>query len=210
MKINAIDTRQLTNKRLAARVVHFESPSLFWMRLKDTEEEFIELEEELNIQMEGRINKPYKPHALKVGKVVAIKSNERWQRGLIKRINKVTRMALILLNDIGLQICQPLDEIYFLENKFMKLPWQAIACGLPWIRPLIPTWRWPEDSNKICRLHTEDSEGWIRIIRPLWEGAALIHYDRYCDMRKVHHSMRTFLFRLGLAQQSHELISIPS
>lgn len=170
-----IDIEKLTRRRLEVKVLRVESPLLFWVRLKTGEKNLRELLGELQFHMSRRARfLSCWPDQIQEEEAIAIKEGGRWQRGLITRVNREKGRALVSLADWGQVTWRPFRDLYFLEERFMRLPWQAIACGLAHIAPPTPSKLWSSKTQALCRILAEGEEGWIQIKYPLWLGAALV------------------------------------
>lgn len=78
------------------------------------------------------------------------------------------------LGDFDREIWHPICEIYYLEDRFRELPWQAIACGLAYTGSIGHITTWPEKTRELCQLLAENHKGWINIVQPFRKEAALV------------------------------------
>ena len=170
-----VNTDKLSRRRHEVNILRVESPLLFWVQLRTGEDSLKGLLEELEIHMarKGKYLSLW-PKQIKEEEIIAVKEKEKWQRGLIVRVDQTRGMALIALADLGRTTWKLFKDLYFLEERFKKLSWQAIACGLAHIAPPAPTDTWAAKTRTLCRLLAEGEKGWIRIKYPLWPGAALV------------------------------------
>lgn len=205
MEIKAIDTRLLPHKRLPVKIIHVESPLLFWVQLQHNENNLNKLERELNLRMAERVALPFKWREIKLREAIVVKEEGYWRRGLITKINKPRDRIRISLGDIGLKIYRSIHEIYKLEDKFKELPWQAIACGLAHTGPRIPLPTWPYETRKLCKFLIKGNDGWIDIILPLWEGAALVRLGVKTTNFNAFYNFQEALIRIGHARRSKRM-----
>ncbi|KAL6265761.1 hypothetical protein P5V15_002572 [Pogonomyrmex californicus] len=173
--MKAIDTSRLTRGRLECKILRMEFPLLFWVRLKNGESALQDLSKELNFRM----NRKSKEliccfNDIEEDKPVAIKDGDVWQRGLITGVNPAQRTARIDLRDIGRQVWRSFHQIFRLERRFQELCWQALTCGLAYTGLAKPTRFWSRKIRALCRILTEGRSGYINIVRPLENGAAMV------------------------------------
>jgi hypothetical protein len=200
-----INTELLSRRGHEARILRVKSPLLFWVRLKTGEATLNELLTDLMIYMCRRGQQfSLWPHEITEEALVAVRDRDEWQRGEIIRTNQARRRALIALGDWGRTVWKPYRELYHLEERFRKLPWQAIACGLAHTGPSIPSYRWPQKTRALCRILAEEEDGRVRFQYPLWPGAALVDItilgSRNEEMVHKTIHLRTALVELGHAR----------
>ena len=70
----------------------------------------------------------HRPDHIVVGKLVAIRENREWQRGIITDVNGDGTVA-ISLRDWGRNVERRLFEVYILEDRFCQLEWQGMWIG---------------------------------------------------------------------------------
>jgi len=164
--VGTIDTHRLSRAPLEVRVLEVESPTLFWVKLKNGEGEINELLEYLSIRMK-RIGKnlTLPPDQVEIGTHVAVKEGRRWQRGVVTEVTSHTDVT-IHLRDWGRKIHRPKIDCCRLESRFKEQPWQAIPCGLHGIRPTSLA-GWTERDIRLTRAIIEKEWGSIRIKRGL-------------------------------------------
>ena len=202
METQYINTDQLTRSRLEVKIVRAKSPLLFWVQLKNSERDLQELEEELNLRMYRRATYLHIwPEQMKEGMDVAVQSNKSWRRGFINKMNKNTWMVQVSLGDWGRVIWRKMSEVYLLEDRFRELPWQTIVCGLAYTGPALDSTIWPTETRELCRLLLEEHKGWINIVHPLRDGAALVKLCMQTQTTEnTSYNFRDALIRLGHAR----------
>lgn len=116
MEIQFINTRLLTRGPLAVKIVKVDSPTQFWVQLKNSQEDFKDLLDDLNRRMTRRGSRLHhqSDHVLP-GEIVAIREGRGWQRGIVLEL-EANRMARVGLRDWGRIIRRPASEIYQLEE----------------------------------------------------------------------------------------------
>jgi len=131
MEPAAIDTESLTRSRLEVFILRVVSPLLFWVRLKNGDQNLQEMEEELALRMSRRSKFLICfPEDIKLEMDVVVKEGNGWRRGWIEKISQASGMVRVRLGDHGWSTWRPMHETYHLEDRFRDLPWQAFACGL--------------------------------------------------------------------------------
>ena len=147
MGIEAIDTDALTRSPLAIKVVKVHSPTLMWVHLKNSQEPFQKIMEQLNHRLSNRRFCLLNP---KVNDPVAIETRKGWQRGIVTKLNE-DGTAQITLRDWGVSIQRTVTELYRLEGKFKQHYWEAVPCSLAYIQPAITVANWSHRAIKITR-----------------------------------------------------------
>lgn len=202
MEIQYLDTDFLTRGRLEVTVVRAESPLLFWVQLKNSNRDLLEMEEELQLRMNKKAKHLYiLPENMKEEMDVAVKDKGIWRRGFIKGIDKPTWMVQIVLGDWGRTTWHHANNVYYLEDRFKELPWQAMICGLAYTKAPANKTIWPKRTRQLCQLLLEKQQGWINIILPLRPGAALVklHMETNSEPRGAY-NVRDALIRIGHAE----------
>lgn len=201
MEIKAISTSHLTRSRLEVTIIRVLSPLLFWVQLKNSEKDLEELQEDLDFHMSRKAKYlHYWPQDIKEDEDVVIKENNRWRRGWIEKFNKATNMVKICLGDFGRTTWRPVHDIYYLDDRFRKLPWQAIACGLAHTGSVGHLNIWPDKTKDLCRILAENRKGWINIVYPLRRGAALVKLTVQSENFEGTYNLREMLLQLGHVQ----------
>lgn len=77
---------------------------------------------------------------LKQGIEITVKSNKGWRRGVVTRLNENGTVQVDLGNWNYLIRCKQ-NDIYYLEDQFKRMSWQAIPCGLAYAGPTHHTWQ---------------------------------------------------------------------
>jgi len=175
-----------------------DSPTRFWVQLKNSHEDFKEMLDDLGRRMLrwGRQLRQ-RPDHVKEGEVVAIKEGRGWQRGLVIRHNR-DGMALISLRDWG-RIERSTCEIYLLEDRFRQLPWQGIPCGLTYTG-LISGNTWSRKVRELTKLLLDRQEGWITILGTLKDEAILVKVKVQSEQKNNDINLKETLILLGYAQ----------
>lgn len=160
MEIQHINTDLLTRGRLETMIIRMESPLLFWVQLKNGEENLKELEEELNFRMSRKADYLYIwPDQMRIDIDIAVRDRQSWRRGFVKRFNRTTSMVLVSLEDWGRLLWRRMNDVYLLEERFQQLPWQGIICSLVYTGPVTDTSTWPKETNDLCQLLLEGQRG---------------------------------------------------
>ncbi|KAL0098790.1 hypothetical protein PUN28_020737 [Cardiocondyla obscurior] len=174
--VSYIDTHQLTRSPLEVQVLEVESPTLFWVKLKNGEGELNELLRYLTLRM-TRIGKnlTLAPDCVEVGTLVAVKEKGRWQRGIVTEVTSHTDVT-IHLRDWGRKIHRRKFDCCRLEERFMEQPWQAVPCGIHGVKPTDPS-GWTERDIALVRLLIEKQWGRISIRRACWGEFAEVDFS---------------------------------
>ncbi|KAL6253930.1 hypothetical protein P5V15_015772 [Pogonomyrmex californicus] len=173
MEIESHDTNFLTCGCLEVKILRVESPLLFWVQLKNGEAALEKFHQELHQRMIIKQDQLRYLSDVKQDDIVAVKEGNAWRRDLVTAVLLNIQTARIALRDWGRVYTRYYSDIYFLENVFRELPWQALTCGLAHLTPLIPCDLWSQDTRTLCRILAEERKGWIQIIHPLADGAVL-------------------------------------
>jgi len=173
-----IDTEELNYEWHDVEIIRVSSPLLFWVRLRNGEENLRDLLTDLATSMDqkGR-HLSLTPRQITEELLVATRYKNEWQRGEVVEVDLACGRALVTLGDLGLTRWIPSEDLYILEEQYQQLPWQAIACGLAHIAPPAPTNKWPQKTRALCRLLAEKEKGEMLFTYPLRPGAALVELD---------------------------------
>jgi len=203
MEPSPIDTGKLTRSRLEVIILRILSPLLFWVRLKNSDKDLQEMEEELTLRMTKR-NKFLIcwPEDIKVGMNVAIRGDDCWRRGWIEKINRGPNMVRVYQGDHGRSTWRPMHEIYRLEDRFLELSWQAIACGLAYAESPTNAIIWPEKTKDLCRILAEGHIDWINIVQSIRSGAAFVKLTVQGENYEGSYNLRDMLIKLGHVELS--------
>ncbi|KAL0128574.1 hypothetical protein PUN28_003729 [Cardiocondyla obscurior] len=203
--IPTINTYHLTRSFLEAMVLEVESPTLFWVKLKNGQDELNELLDYLTMRMKRIGTKlTMAPDRIHVGTLVAVKEGRRWQRGIITEVTSHTDVT-IHLKDWGRKIHRRKFDCCHLENRFREQPWQAIPCGAHGIRPVSPT-GWTERDIILTKALIEKEWGEIKIRRASGGEFAEVDFSthRPDDFRR--HDLAHALEQAGAALRSSNVI----
>lgn len=201
-----IDTESLTRSRLEVFILRVVSPLLFWVRLKNSDRDLQELEEELALRMSRRSRFLICfPDDLKLEMDVVVKDRNTWRRGWVEKISRPSNMVRVRLGDYGWSIWRPAHEIYHLEDRFRSLSWQAFACGLAYTGSPTNATMWPEKTKDLCRILAEGHSGWINIILPLGKGVALVKLTVQNENHEGTYNFRDILLKLGHVELSTQI-----
>jgi len=84
-----MNTRLLTRSPLAVRIIKVDSPTRFWVQLKNSHEDFKEMLDDLGRRMTRRGRQlRHRPDHVKEGELVAVKEGRGCQRGFVTRHNR--------------------------------------------------------------------------------------------------------------------------
>lgn len=133
---------------------------------------------------------------------VAVKEGNGWRRGWVEKISRPSSMVRVRLGDHGWSIWRPMNEIYRLEDRFRELSWQAFACELAYTGSPTNATMWPEKTRELCRLLAEGRTGWINIVLPLGQGAALVKLVIQGEHHGGNYNFRDILIKLGHVELS--------
>ena len=174
MEINHIDTGLLTRSPLKVRIIKADSPTLIWVQLQNSAEDFDEMLDELQRRMTRRSRVLHqRPEDLQPDEIVAVHDRRKWQRGVILN-TQGDGTATILLKDWARIIERPYCEIYQLEDRFRELEWRAIPCALAHTGPCPVKRVWSRRTRELLRFLIEQREGWIVIIDDVEREASLV------------------------------------
>jgi hypothetical protein len=136
MEITCINPRILPDSPLDCEIVRVFSPTLFWVQLLVRRTTFQELLNHLQSKMSSRTSRRLRHRIdhVALGELVATQEGSRWQRGIIFAIHRDGCVS-VALRDWGRVIRKPLWEVYYLEECFRDLEWQAIPCALAYTGP---------------------------------------------------------------------------
>ncbi|KYM97834.1 hypothetical protein ALC62_11473 [Cyphomyrmex costatus] len=189
MDVRSINTVDLSRGSLHVRIIKVESPTLLKVHLYHAREYLEELLDDLTHRM-----------TRKSQNLIC-----NWQRGVI--INLADRTtATIALRDWGRVIRRPISEIYILEDKFRELNWQSIPCGLAHLCPVGSKSRWSRKSRALTKLLLGQREGWMRILEPIQNHAAVITLELKRESEDEMSSLKEMLIATGCAQHTDEKI----
>lgn len=208
MEVPYINTDYLTRGRLDVTIVRVESPLLFWVQLKNSRTDLLEMEEELQLRMQRRASSlSIFPEHIKEDMDVVVKDNNIWRRGFVKSIDENAGIVHVTLGDWGRIVRRRMADVYRLEDHFKELSWQALICGLAHTTSPNNGTTWPRKTRELCRLLLEGQEGWINIVHPLRTGAALVKLHMKNNNKFFSHAynFRDALVRLGHADITPKL-----
>ncbi|XP_028047214.1 tudor and KH domain-containing protein-like [Monomorium pharaonis] len=203
-QIRPLDTTFLTRGSLRVRILKVDSPTLFWVQIDHARKDLEELIDDLTGRMtrRGASLRLWLHHAF-VGTVVAVKEGKKWQRGIITKIEEGSQ-ATVALRDWGRTIRRNLFDLYTLEERFCEKPWQAIPCGLGHVRPAGDRIRWSRRACELARLILEKRDGWMRIIQPIRDDAAIISLELKRETEDETRDVRQLFIQLGCAQAAKD------
>ncbi|KYN08460.1 Tudor domain-containing protein 5 [Cyphomyrmex costatus] len=206
MDVRSINTVDLSHGSLHVRIIKVESPTLLWVQLYHARENLEELLDDLTHRMTRKSkNLICNPDYVLPDECVAVREGKTWQRGVI--INLADRTtATIALRDWGRVIRRPISEIYILEDKFRELNWQSIPCGLAHLCPVGSRSRWSRKSRALTKLLLGQREGWMRILEPIQNHAAVITLELKRESEDEMSSLKEMLIATGCAQHTDEKI----
>jgi len=204
MEIESMNTRLLTRSPLAVKIIKVESPTRFWVQLKNSHEDFKEMLDDLARRL-GRRGRQLRqrPDHVREGELVAVKEDRGWQRGLVTRHNR-DGTALIALRDWGRTIERSICEVYLLEDRFRELPWQGIPCGLAYTGPISGN-TWSRKVRELTKLLLERQEGWITILGTLKDEAALVKVKVETEQKNNDINLKEILILLGYARDYEQI-----
>jgi len=207
MEIKCFNTRHLTRGPLKVRIVKVDSPTFLWVQLENSREDFEELLEDLTRRMtrRGRLLRQRPDHVLP-DEIVAVREGKGWQRGIVTQLSRGD-MVTIALRDWGRAIQRPYHDIYILEDRFRELEWQAIPCGLAHVQPIGARTRWPRKARELTRLFLTKREGWIRILGPIRDEAAIIALELKRESMNEMGSITDLLVGMGCAEYTDNKIA---
>ncbi|KYN40079.1 hypothetical protein ALC56_05486 [Trachymyrmex septentrionalis] len=131
MEIATLNTKYLTCSSLKVKVIRIDSPTLFWVQLDNSKEDFKDLMEDLVRRMTRRSRfLHHRVYDVYLDDMVVIQEH----RGIILQIRGDGTVS-IDLRDWGRLVERRYSEIYILEDRFRELEWQAIPCTIAHTEP---------------------------------------------------------------------------
>lgn len=162
--VEHVDTRHLTRQPLNIRVLRVESPTLFWVKITNSEETDNFNKELLNWWMPRRLrylqlwpqNRYYRAP-------VAIEIEGNWERGeLLQEVD--VDQYVVGLRDAGVEVYANQEELYRLPKLFHTRRWRAIPCSLVDIVPTkFVTMEWAPSEVMLMKNLCEGKEGHMKI-----------------------------------------------
>ncbi|EZA50980.1 hypothetical protein X777_10411 [Ooceraea biroi] len=200
MEIKGIQSSLLTRRPLAVTVIRVDSPGLIWIHIKNSEKDYQEMREDLQVMMQrrGRYLGCY-PDQVQVNQVIAIRDGSQWHRGYITAIEG--DLARITLGDWGRKILRPLHECHRLPVRLHELAWQAIPCSLFRIGPMQPSEIWRFETRQMTKMLAEHKNGWIRI-RKAEDDAAIVDLTIDNHPEDGRYDFKDILSKMGFVQQA--------
>lgn len=212
LEIPTYDTRILARCRLSVKIVKVDSPTLFWVQLQNSQEDFKEMLETLKLRMMRRGQNLHLRHdVLSLDEIVAVQEGRSWQRGVVTQI-RGDATAVITLRDWGRTIERPCFETFILANQFRELEWQAIPCALAYTGPDPARNMWPRRTKELTRFLIDRRDGWISITGNLRGEAALVRLEIKNECGTEVKSLKNILIDLGHAKHSEKILesALPS
>src|SRR5262249_8227573 len=122
------DSATLTKNKVECEILHVESPSLFWIRLRNNKHGIIS--ENLNDYL--RVMTPTSLHSPCQGDYCVAKLENNYERGEIIEIERLSSDVLvkIFLLDVGIIKWYPFNKLAPLPIEFTKFKRQSIPCVL--------------------------------------------------------------------------------
>jgi len=206
MEIGHINTGFLTRSPLKVKIIKVDSPTLIWVHLQNSAEDFEELLEELQRRMTRRSRLlHHRPDDIKPDEIVAVHDRHRWQRGVVLDTHE-DGTATILLKDWARVIERLFSDIYQLEDRFRDLEWRAIPCALAHIGPCPVRRVWPRRARELLKFLIEQREGWITIVGDIEEQAALVKLETKNDCGSEVLDVKDILMKLGHARDTANIL----
>jgi len=129
---------ETTDSPLAVKIIKIDSLTQFWVQLKNSQEDFKEMLDNLirrMIRQDRQLR--HRPDHVKEGELMAVKEGRGWQRGFVTRHNRNgTALIALRVGQWGRVIERSICEIYLLEDRFREISWQGIPCGLAYTGPI--------------------------------------------------------------------------
>lgn len=206
LEIPTYNTRFLARGRLPVKIVRVESPTLFWVQLQNSQEDFKEMLDDLKRRMMRRSKNLHLRHdILHLDEIVAVQEGRSWQRGMITQI-RGDATVVIALKDWGRTIERPCFETYILGDQFRELEWQAIPCALAYTGPDPSRNMWPRRTKELTRFLVDRRDGWISITGNLRGEAALVRLEIKNECGTEIKSLKNILIDLGHAKHSEKIL----
>lgn len=208
MEIKHINPRLLIKNSLAVKIIKVDSPTRFWVHLMDQRKAFKEMQKELNKRMnrKAQLLQPGIDYIMN-NEPIAIREGQGWRRGLIIDGIEENGMTTVALRDWGRVARRQTTEIYTLENRFRKLGWQGIPCGLAHLRSTFGK-LWSLRAKETIRILIEKQEGWINILGTLEDEAALVKLQ-VKNEAKNEIKIKEIMILLGYGEHCDDIKSIP-
>jgi hypothetical protein len=204
--IGHVNTGTLTRSPLKIKVIKVDSPTLIWVHLRNSAEDFEELLDDLQRRMSRRSRLlHHRPDDIRPDEIVAVHDRRRWQRGVILNTYE-DGTATIFLKDWARIIERPHCEIYQLEDRFREFEWRAIPCALAHTGPSPVKRIWPRRARELLRFLIEQREAWISIVGDVDEQAALVKMDIRNECGSGILDVKDILVKLGHAQDTERIL----
>ena len=207
MEIICINPRILPDSPQDCEIVRVFSLTLFWVQLLARKAAFqellIQLQSKMNLRTSRRLR--HRIDHVALGELVTIQESGRWQRGIIFGIHADACVS-VSLRDWGRVARKPLWEVYYLEECFRDLEWQAIPCALAYTGPDPVTPAWPKRTKEITRLLTEGRTGQVTIIGTMKDEAALVKLELKNERGGKRKNLKDLLLTIGCARHAENIL----
>ncbi|EZA51553.1 hypothetical protein X777_09763, partial [Ooceraea biroi] len=200
MEIKGINPALLTRRSLAVTVVRVDSPGLIWVHIKNAQQDFQEMMEDLQVMMQRRGRYlACLPNQVQEDQIVAIRDGNRWHHGCFAAIEG--DLARVTLKDWGRNVLRPLHECHRLPVRLHEVSWQAVPCSLSRVGPMQPADIWRFDTRQMAKALAEHRSGWIKI-RKAVEDAAIVDLTIDNHPEDGAYDLKDILIRMGYIQQA--------
>ena len=120
MEIATLNTKYLTCSSLKVKVIRIDSPTLFWVQLDNSKEDFKDLMEDLARRITRSRFLHYRVYDVRLDDMVVVQEGRRWHRGIVLQIQGDGTVS-IGLRDWDRLMERRYSEICILEDRFREL-----------------------------------------------------------------------------------------
>lgn len=143
------------------------------------------------------------PYLVRPNNLVAVRSRKRWERGYVARIAGDT--CDIYIRDWGFTARYPKSSLFALADRFKRLPWQSIPCGLSHVGPPKQTETWNTDTNVLMKILTENKKVIMKIKRAFDHDRAFVKLIIPSGTGIGGDDVTELLLRLGHVKRTREI-----
>jgi len=204
VRIQSINTRLLTRYPIPVRIIKVENPSFFWVQPTRCHDEFNVMIDSLNRRMarKGRfLHMP--PEEMVPEETVSVRIKGEWFRAEICFIHDKT--ITVDLRDWATTVQVPMEEVYYLEDKFCQTVWQAIPCGLAHFQPIGGTNRWSSRVKNVVRSYMKGLTGRMRIRQTPFSFGAIVLFDIRHESESAERDLTELLIKMGCGEYTDRI-----
>ena len=140
-----------------------------------------------------------------LGDFVTTQEDSRWHKGIVIAIHGDGSTS-VSLRDWGRVIRKLLRTVYYLEECFRDLEWQAMPCALAYTGPDPPGPAWPKRTKEIARLLAEKRTGRVTVIGTVKDEAALVKLEFRHKHSEENKNLTNLLVTMGCARHTENIL----